>query len=72
MNSASATTERRARSLSGPRNHVEEDRPVLSVRELKKYFRLSGGPFGAALGYVQAVDGVSFSVSKRETLGVVG
>jgi peptide/nickel transport system ATP-binding protein len=42
------------------------------VRELKKYFRLSGGPFGAALGYVQAVDGVSFSVSKGETLGVVG
>lgn len=72
MNNASATTERRARSLAGPRSHVEEDRPVLSVHELKKYFRLSGGPFGAARGYVQAVDRVSFSVSKGETLGVVG
>jgi peptide/nickel transport system ATP-binding protein len=72
MNGASARAEQRARSLSGPKDHVEEDRPVLSVHELKKYFRLSGGPFGAALGYVQAVDGVSFSVSKGETLGVVG
>ena len=72
MNSVSATTERRARSLAGPRSHVEEDGPVLSVHELKKYFRLSGGLFGAARGYVQAVDQVSFSVSKGETLGVVG
>ena len=72
MNSVSATTERRARSLAGPRSHVEEDGPVLSVHELKKYFRLSSGLFGAARGYVQAVDHVSFSVSKGETLGVVG
>ena len=50
MNSASATTNRRARSLAGPSNHVEEDRPVLSVHELNKYFRLSGGLFGAARG----------------------
>lgn len=72
MNSASATTERCARSLAGTRSHVEEDRPVLSVHELKKYFRLSSGLFGAVRGYVQAVDRVSFSVSKGETLGVVG
>lgn len=72
MNSAAAATERRARSLAGPGGQVEEDRPVLSVHELKKYFRLSGGPFGAARGYVQAVDQVSFSVSRGETLGVVG
>ena len=72
MNSASATTERSARSRAGPWNAGEEDRPVLSVHELKKYFRLSGGLFGAGRGYVQAVDGVSFSVSKGETLGVVG
>ncbi|MBF8253904.1 MAG: Dipeptide/oligopeptide/nickel ABC transporter ATP-binding protein, partial [Deltaproteobacteria bacterium] len=39
MNSASATAERHARSLSGPPDHVEDDRPVLSVHELKKYFR---------------------------------
>jgi peptide/nickel transport system ATP-binding protein len=75
MNLAPATTERPAHSFTGPSNRVEEDQPVLTVHELKKYFRLSGGPFGAlgaARGYVQAVDGVSFSVAKGETLGVVG
>jgi peptide/nickel transport system ATP-binding protein len=75
MNLAPATTERPAHSFTEPSNRVEENRPVLTVHELKKYFRLSGGPFGAfgaARGYVQAVDGVSFSVAKGETLGVVG
>ena len=72
MNSASGTTKRPARSLAEPWTHVEEERPVLGVHELKKYFRLSGGLFGAARGYVQAVDGISFSVSRGETLGVVG
>jgi peptide/nickel transport system ATP-binding protein len=40
--------------------------PLLSVRDLSKHFALSGG------GRVHAVDGVSFSVAKGETLGVVG
>jgi peptide/nickel transport system ATP-binding protein len=75
MNLAPATTERLGHSCTEPSNRAAEDRPVLSVHELKKYFRLSSGPFGAfgaARGFVQAVDGVSFSVAKGETLGVVG
>jgi len=47
-------------------------RPILNVRDLKKYFRLRGGSFGLAGAYVQAVDGISFTVAKGETLGVVG
>jgi len=46
--------------------------PILSVRDLRKYFRLRGGSFGLAGAYVQAVDGISFTVAKGETLGVVG
>jgi peptide/nickel transport system ATP-binding protein len=72
MNSISAMTERGGRSLAGPRSQVAEDQAVLSVHKLKKYFRLSSGLFAAARGYVQAVDQVSFSLSKGETLGVVG
>jgi peptide/nickel transport system ATP-binding protein len=75
MNLGPATSERPAHSFTGPSNRVEADQPVLSVHGLKKYFRLSGGPFGAfgaARGYVQAVDGVSFAIAKGETLGVVG
>ncbi len=72
MNDESAETAPRAQRFSGQRNHVAEDRPMLDVHDLKKYFRLSGGPIGAKRAYVQAVDGVSFSVSKGETLGIVG
>jgi peptide/nickel transport system ATP-binding protein len=70
MNLAPAATEHPAQSFAESA-HL----PVLSVHALKKYFRLSGGlfgAFGAARGYVQAVDGISFSVAKGETLGVVG
>jgi oligopeptide/dipeptide ABC transporter ATP-binding protein len=46
---------------------------LLDVRDLKKYF-----PVGSSLiwrrgkGWVQAVDGVSFSIARGETLGLVG
>lgn len=39
--------------------------PLLEIRDLKTYFHTSGGP-------VRAVDGVSLSISERETVGVVG
>lgn len=41
-------------------------RPLLILRDMKKYFPLRGG------ARVHAVDGVSFSIAKGETLGVVG
>ncbi len=40
--------------------------PMLIAEGLKKHFRIAGG------GAVRAVDGISFSVAKGETLGVVG
>jgi peptide/nickel transport system ATP-binding protein len=72
MNSAPVAAERHNGPLSGSQDHVEGNRPVLSVDGLKKYFRLSGGLFGAARSYVQAVDGINLSVFRGETLGVVG
>ncbi len=46
--------------------------PMLIVRDLKKYFPISGrNDLGKPL-VVQAVDGVSFNVAKGETLGIVG
>ena len=51
---------------------ADTKRPMLSVHELKKHFRLRGGSFGFAGAHVHAVDGVSFTVAKDETLGVVG
>lgn len=45
---------------------------LMEVRDLKKYFPISGGLFGRTVGQVQAVDGVSFDVRRGETLGLVG
>lgn len=46
--------------------------PILSVRNLKTYFPIYGGIFKRIIGYVKAVDGVSFDLYKGETLGLVG
>lgn len=45
---------------------------MLTVKGLKKYFPIRGGIFSKIVGYVQAVDGVSFHINKGEILGLVG
>ncbi len=45
--------------------------PLLDVRGLTKHFPIGGGLF-AEKKIVRAVDGVSFSVGKGETVGIVG
>ena len=45
--------------------------PLLQVRDLKKYFPVSGSLFGTK-DQVHAVDGVSFHLDRGETLSLVG
>ncbi|MBW1666826.1 MAG: dipeptide ABC transporter ATP-binding protein [Deltaproteobacteria bacterium] len=45
---------------------------LLEVQNLKKYFPVKKGVLSRSVGEVRAVDGVSFSLEKGETLGVVG
>jgi len=46
--------------------------PLLEVKDLKKYFPIKGGIFSKTIGYVHAVDGVSFYLNEGESLGLVG
>lgn len=45
---------------------------ILEVRNLKKYFTGQTDFFGRTTSYLKAVDDVSFTISKGETLGLVG
>ena len=45
---------------------------LLEVRNLKRYFPLRGGLLQRKVATVQAVDDISFSVRRGETLGIVG
>ena len=51
---------------------TQNSAPLLEVREVKKDFPVRAGLFGASKLKVHAVDGVSFSVERGETLGLVG
>jgi ABC-type oligopeptide transport system ATPase subunit len=46
--------------------------PILSVKDLKTYFPVKRGLMRKTVGHVRAVDGVSFDIGQRETLGLVG
>ncbi len=46
--------------------------PLLEVSGLKKHFPIHKGVFSRVSGHVYAVDGVSFSLQRGETLGLVG
>jgi oligopeptide transport system ATP-binding protein len=46
--------------------------PLLEVKNLKKYFPIRGGLFSREVARVHAVDDVSFTIQKGETLGLVG
>jgi peptide/nickel transport system ATP-binding protein/oligopeptide transport system ATP-binding protein len=46
--------------------------PLLEVSDLKKHFAIHKGFFSRVSGQVYAVDGVSFSIGRGETLGLVG
>jgi peptide/nickel transport system ATP-binding protein len=55
-----------------PADRGGEARPMLIVQGLKKYFPIRTGLLNRKIGDVRAVDDVSFTVLRGETLGVVG
>lgn len=51
---------------------MPDERPLLEVQNLKKYYPVKGGLITHTVAQVKAVDGVSFFIRQGETLGLVG
>ena len=53
-------------------NPSSNGQPLLSVRDLVKYYPIRGGFLYRTTAHVKAVDGISFDIRKGETFGLVG
>ena len=49
-----------------------DDKYILQVNGLKKYFPIKDGIVAKTVGYVKAVDGVTFNLKRGTTMGLVG
>jgi oligopeptide transport system ATP-binding protein len=60
-------------TLTGaPEPSAAPSNDLIEVEDLKVYFPIRSGMFQQAVGSVKAVDGVSFTIRRGETLGLVG
>jgi oligopeptide transport system ATP-binding protein len=55
-----------------PDDFLPPGAPLVQVRDLRTHFPIKRGVFSKTVGYVKAVDGVSFHVHAGKTLGLVG
>ncbi|WP_438313137.1 ABC transporter ATP-binding protein [Sporosarcina sp. FA9] len=49
-----------------------DEKPLLEVKDIKKYYPIKKNLFSINKKYVKAVDGLNFTVMKGETFGIVG
>jgi ABC-type microcin C transport system duplicated ATPase subunit YejF len=54
------------------RPKTESTSPLLEVRDFRVYYPIKQGIFQRTVGHVRAVDGVSFTLPKGQTLALVG
>lgn len=49
-----------------------DDNKLIEIVDLYKHFPVTGGILSRVVGWIKAVDGVSFAIKRGETLGLVG
>ncbi|MGM9615178.1 MAG: ABC transporter ATP-binding protein [Oscillospiraceae bacterium] len=59
-------------AVSEPREPIKISEDILRVDGLKMYFPVTKGLLKRTVGYVKAVDDVSFTIKRGSTLGIVG
>ena len=59
-------------SIGSSNGTPDSDKPLLEVRNLKIYYPIHRGVMLRKVGDVKAVDDISFSLRKGETVGLVG
>jgi oligopeptide/dipeptide ABC transporter ATP-binding protein len=50
----------------------QTDKPLIEIKQLKKYYPIKKGIISRTVGHVKAVDGLDFSIYPGETLALVG
>ncbi|EMR08000.1 Glutathione import ATP-binding protein GsiA [Bhargavaea cecembensis DSE10] len=60
------------KELTDRKNTKKERENLLEVKNLKTYYPIHGGFFKRVVGNVKAVDDISFTIKKGETMGLVG
>ena len=58
--------------LEKPTKLIDDREVIIRVKNLKTFFPILGGLFRRKIGEVKAVNGVSFNLYRKETLGLVG
>ncbi len=71
MTTAQSTVES-PQATATPNGTADSRKYLLEVKELKMHFPIRRGFFKRVVGHVKAVDGVSFSIAKGDTFGLVG
>ena len=66
------SSEPEGQTLSLTSDAAPNGQPIVTVSNLVKHFPVVGGVMKRTQGWVKAVDGVSFSIERGQTLGLVG
>lgn len=60
------------RGIDRQEKEKKDNQVIIKVEHVKKYFPIKGGVLKRTVGYLQAVDDISFHIYRGETLGIVG